>query len=134
MQPRHHILLANRWPNLVATILLACATAASAAATPTAPSKAPSAAPAKAPSPAEIQALASRKACLNCHNIDRKVIGPAFKDVAQRYRKQKDAEQKLVAKVLKGGGGAWGPVAMPANPQVDEAQARQLVHWVLGLK
>jgi len=83
---------------------------------------------------AEAQDLAKRKACLNCHGIDRKVIGPALRDVAKRYRGKKDAERMLTAKVLNGGQGAWGPVAMPANRQVDEAQARQLVRWVLTLK
>lgn len=93
-----------------------------------------SAAFAALPTAAETQDLARSKACLNCHQIDRKVIGPAFKDVAQRYRGQKGAEQQLVAKVLQGGQGAWGPAAMPANRQVDEAQARQIVRWVLALK
>ena len=63
-----------------------------------------------------------------------KLVGPAYKDVAAKYAGQKDAEDKLVAKVMKGGSGAWGAVPMPANPQVSEAEARTLVKWVLAQK
>jgi cytochrome c len=80
------------------------------------------------------QELAQKKACLACHAIDKKVVGPAYKDVAKKYAGQKDAEAKLVQKVLKGGGGVWGTMAMPANAQVNEAEAKQLVKWVLSLK
>lgn len=78
--------------------------------------------------------LARAKNCLACHAVATKVLGPAFKDVAARYAGQKDAEDKLVAKVMKGGSGSWGVVAMPANPQVTEAEARTLVKWVLSQK
>jgi hypothetical protein len=61
-----------------------------------------------------------------------KLVGPAYKDVAAKYAGQKGAEDKLVAKVMKGGSGSWGPVPMPANPQVSEAEARSLVKWVLS--
>jgi cytochrome c len=80
------------------------------------------------------QELAQRKACLGCHGIDNKIVGPAYKDVAKKYRGQKGADAKLVEKVLKGGKGAWGEVAMPANSQVNEAEARQLVLWILTMK
>lgn len=76
--------------------------------------------------------LAKQKNCMACHAIDQKVVGPAFKDVAKRYADQKGAEDKLTAVVLKGGIGAWGDkIGMPANTQVNEAEARQLVQWVL---
>jgi cytochrome c len=78
--------------------------------------------------------LAQKKACLACHSVDKKVVGPAYKDVAAKYRGQKGVEAKLVEKVLKGGKGVWGDVAMPANPQVNEAEAKQLVSWILSLK
>ena len=79
--------------------------------------------------------LAQKKACTACHAVDKKVIGPAFKDVAKKYAGQKDAEAKLTQKVLNGGSGTWGAVAMPANKgQVSEAEARELVKWVLSLK
>jgi cytochrome c len=78
--------------------------------------------------------LAKAKNCLSCHSVGAKVVGPGFKDVARRYAGQPDAEDKLMQKVLKGGSGSWGVVAMPANSQVTEAEARTLVHWILSLK
>jgi cytochrome c len=78
--------------------------------------------------------LAKSKNCMACHAVGNKVVGPAFKDVAAKYAGQKDAEDKLVQKVIKGGAGVWGAVPMPANTQVSEAEARTLVKWVLSLK
>ena len=86
-------------------------------------------------SPAFAQAdLAQKKNCMACHAIDKKVLGPAYKDVAAKYAGQKDAVDKLAAKVVKGGSGVWGNVPMPANPQVTEAEAKQLVQWILTIK
>ena len=79
-------------------------------------------------------ALATSKNCMACHAIDKKVVGPAYKDVAAKYAGQKDAVDKLTAKIMKGGSGVWGPVPMPANTQVNEAEARKLATWVLTLK
>jgi len=78
--------------------------------------------------------LAKAKNCMACHAVANKVLGPAYKDVAAKYTGQKDAEDKLVGKVLKGGSGAWGAVPMPANPQVSEAEARTLVKWIMAQK
>ena len=78
--------------------------------------------------------LAKAKNCMACHAAATKLVGPAYKDVAAKYAGQKGAEDKLVVKVMKGGSGAWGPVPMPANPQVSEAEARSLVKWVLAAK
>ncbi|MGO4478459.1 c-type cytochrome [Massilia sp. 2TAF26] len=78
--------------------------------------------------------LAKAKNCMACHAIGTKLVGPAYKDVAAKYAGQKGAEDKLVQKVMKGGSGVWGPVPMPANPQVSEAEARSLVKWVLAQK
>ena len=78
--------------------------------------------------------LAQKKNCLACHQADKKLVGPAYKDVAAKYAGDKDAVNKLVQKVMKGGSGVWGPVPMPANPQVNEAEAKQLVVWVLSVK
>jgi cytochrome c len=78
--------------------------------------------------------LAQAKNCTACHAVDKKLVGPAYKDVAAKYAGQKDAVDKLVAKVIKGGSGVWGPVPMPANPQVNEADAKKLVTWILTLK
>lgn len=79
------------------------------------------------------QELAVKKNCLTCHAIDKKVVGPSYKDVATKYAGQ-DVTAKLVTKVMKGGAGVWGAVPMPANPQVNEAEAKQLVSWLLLLK
>mgnify|MGYP001034581308 CR=1 FL=1 len=78
--------------------------------------------------------LAKSKNCMACHAVANKVVGPAYKDVAAKYAGQKDAEDKLVAKVMKGGSGTWGAIPMPANPQVTEAEAHTLVKWVLSQK
>lgn len=80
------------------------------------------------------QALATSKNCMACHAVDKKLVGPAFKDVAHKYAGDKSAADKLAAKVMKGGSGVWGPVPMPANPQVNEAEAKKLVAWVLSQK
>ena len=78
--------------------------------------------------------LAQKKACTACHAVDKKGIGPAFKDVAAKYAGDKEAVDKLAKKVQKGGTGVWGTAVMPANPQVSDAEAKQLVTWILGLK
>jgi cytochrome c len=78
--------------------------------------------------------LAKSKNCMACHAVDKKVVGPAYKDVAAKYAGQKDAEDKLVQKVEKGGSGVWGPVPMPPNTQVNDAEAHRLVKWILSLK
>jgi cytochrome c len=80
------------------------------------------------------QALATAKNCMACHAVDKKLVGPAFKDVAAKYKGDKSAADKLAAKVMKGGAGTWGPVPMPANPQVNDAEAHKLVAWVLSQK
>lgn len=78
--------------------------------------------------------LAKAKNCLSCHAVDNKIVGPGFKEVAKKYAGDKAAEAKLATKVVKGGSGVWGAIAMPANPQVSEAEAKILVKWVLALK
>lgn len=80
------------------------------------------------------QALAQAKNCMACHAVDHKVVGPAYKDVAAKYKGDKAAADKLAAKIIKGGSGVWGPVPMPANAQVNEAEAKKLAAWVLSLK
>lgn len=78
--------------------------------------------------------LAAAKNCMACHAVDKKLVGPSYKDISKRYAGQKDAEAKLAEKIIKGGAGAWGAVPMPANPQVSAAEARQLVTWILSHK
>jgi len=88
---------------------------------------------AAAPALADL-ALANSKNCMSCHAVERKVLGPAFKDVAARYKDNKDAPGFLATKIMKGGAGVWGPVPMPANNQVSEADAKKLAAWVLSTK
>jgi cytochrome c len=78
--------------------------------------------------------LAQASGCLTCHSVSKKIVGPAFKDVAAKYRNDKSAEAKLVAKVKNGGKGVWGDVPMPPNAHVKDEDIRKLVHWVLSLK
>ena len=77
------------------------------------------------------KALAQSKGCLNCHQIEMKVVGPAYKDVAAKYKGDAGALDRLAAKVQSGGVGAWGQIPMPPN-NVTDAEARQLVSWVLS--
>ncbi len=78
--------------------------------------------------------LAQKKNCMACHATDKKLIGPGYKEVAAKYAGQKDAADKLAQKILKGGSGVWGTMPMPANPQVSDAEAKQLATWVLSVK
>ena len=80
------------------------------------------------------QALATAKNCMACHAVDKKLVGPSYKDVAAKYAGQKDAVDKLSVKIIKGGAGVWGPVPMPANAQVSEAEAKKLAAWVMTQK
>jgi len=79
-------------------------------------------------------ALATQKNCMACHAVDKKLVGPSYKEVANKYAGQKDAVDRLAGKILKGGSGVWGPVPMPANAQVSEAEAKKLAAWVLTQK
>ena len=78
--------------------------------------------------------LAQKKNCMACHAVEKKVLGPAFKDIGAKYVGQAGAADKLAVKVTKGGTGVWGNIPMPANPQVTDAEAKQLVGWILTLK
>jgi cytochrome c len=80
------------------------------------------------------QALATAKNCMACHATDKKLVGPSYKEVAVKYAGQKDAVDKLAVKIVKGGSGVWGPVPMPANAQVSDAEAKKLAAWVLTVK
>lgn len=88
---------------------------------------------ASTPAFADMQ-LATAKNCMACHAVDKKLVGPSYKDVAAKYADQKDAADKLAVKVMKGGSGVWGPVPMPANAQVSADEAKKLVAWILSQK
>ncbi len=78
--------------------------------------------------------LAQKKNCLACHAVDKKLVGPSYKDVAAKYAGQKDAVDMLAQKIIKGGSGVWGPVPMPPNTAVSAAEAKQLATWVMTIK
>ena len=79
------------------------------------------------------EALAKSKNCMACHAVDKKLVGPAYKEVAKKYAGQKDAEATLITHVMKGSKDVWGPVPMPPN-NVTEAEAKKLTAWVLSQK
>lgn len=76
--------------------------------------------------------LAKKSNCMACHAVDKKMVGPAYQDVAKKYAGQKDAVKKLSAKVKAGGKDTWGPVPMPPNPNVKDADIETLVKWILA--
>ncbi|AVO50254.1 cytochrome C' [Melaminivora suipulveris] len=80
------------------------------------------------------EALAKSKNCMACHAVDKKLVGPSYKDVAAKYAGQAGAADKLAEKIVKGSSGVWGPVPMPANAQVNADEAKKLANWVLSLK
>lgn len=86
---------------------------------------------AAAPAALADEALAKKHNCTACHAVDKKMIGPAYRDVAKKYKGQADAPAKLAEKVKKGSSGVWGQVPMPPNPAVPDDDIRKLVDWVL---
>ena len=80
------------------------------------------------------EALAKSKNCMACHAVDKKLVGPAYKEIAKKYAGDAKAADALAAKIIKGGSGVWGAIPMPANPQVSEADAKKLVAGVLSQK
>ncbi|HMN93723.1 MAG TPA: c-type cytochrome [Hydrogenophaga sp.] len=80
------------------------------------------------------EALAKSKNCMACHAVDRKLVGPSYKDIAKKYAADAKAVEMLAGKIQKGGSGVWGPIPMPANPQVNDADAKKLAQWVMGMK
>lgn len=82
---------------------------------------------------ADEEALAKSKNCFSCHSVDKKIVGPAYKDVAAKYKGDKGAVEKLAAKVKAGGKGVWGEIPMPPNNLTDD-EAKRLVGWVLSRK
>ncbi|MBC7954836.1 MAG: c-type cytochrome [Cytophagales bacterium] len=80
------------------------------------------------------EALAKSKNCMACHAVDKKLVGPSYKDVAAKYAGDAKAVDALATKIVKGGSGVWGAIPMPANTQVSEADAKKLAAWVLSQK
>jgi len=78
--------------------------------------------------------LAKKSGCLACHSIEKKIVGPAWKDVAAKYKGDASAREMLIGKVKKGGKGTWGPAPMPPySPRVNDANIEKLVDFILGL-
>lgn len=75
--------------------------------------------------------LATQKACMACHAVDKKLVGPSYQDVAKKYTGQKDAEANLIASIKKGGSGKWGPIPMPAQAALTDTETKTLAAWVL---
>jgi cytochrome c len=82
---------------------------------------------------AKAKQLAQKYNCLACHAVDKKLVGPAYDEVAKKYKADKGAEAKLVAKVKSGGSGVWGAIPMPPN-NVPDADVQTLVEWILSLQ
>ncbi|MBS2128301.1 c-type cytochrome [Burkholderia thailandensis] len=76
--------------------------------------------------------VARGNACMGCHAVDRKLVGPSFQQIAERYKNDKQAVPKLVKKVKDGGSGVWGAIPMPAHPRMSDADVRSVVQWVLA--
>jgi cytochrome c len=76
--------------------------------------------------------LAKKNNCLACHGVDKKIVGPAYQDVAKKYAGQADAEATLAKSIKAGGSGKWGPIPMPPQAQLSDADAKVLAAWVLG--
>ena len=83
---------------------------------------------------AKAKQLANKYYCLTCHKIDEKSVGPAYTEVAKKYKGDQGAEAKLAAKVKNGGSGVWGGIPMPPNSAVPEADIKTIVEWVLSLQ
>ena len=78
--------------------------------------------------------LMKKDGCAACHAVDKKIVGPAYQDVAAKYKGDASAAAKLADKVKKGGVGVWGQIPMPPNAQVSDADIKNLVEWILTLK
>ncbi|MFN3496316.1 MAG: c-type cytochrome [Hydrogenophaga sp.] len=81
---------------------------------------------------AAAKALASKNACLACHAVDKKLVGPSYKDVAAKHKGQADALEKVAARIKSGGAGMYGPVPMPAQAQLKDDELRLLAGWILA--
>ena len=82
---------------------------------------------------ADMPDLAKKYGCTSCHKIDKKVVGPAWQAVADKYKGDAGAADALSAKIVKGGGGVWGPIPMPPTAKITDAEVKELVTFILGL-
>ncbi len=82
---------------------------------------------------AEMPELAKKANCIACHAMDKKMVGPSWQDVADKYKGDKGAVASLSGKIIAGGKGVWGPIAMPPNPKITEPEAKELAKFVMSL-
>jgi cytochrome c len=80
------------------------------------------------------EALAKSSGCVACHTVDKKLVGPSYQQIAERYRRDQGAEAKLIQKVKAGGKGVWGDIPMPPNAHVKDADIKTLVQWIFSIK
>jgi len=92
------------------------------------------AAPTHAADATAAEALAKASGCFACHTVDKKLVGPSYREIANRYRQDKGAAARLAQKVKSGGKGVWGDIPMPPNGHVKDADIQSIVRWVLSLK
>lgn len=109
------------------------ATTNSAAATSPTPPVAGSSKPAEI-NPADAAQLVNKYGCLGCHNATVKIVGPAYRDVAEKYKANPEARRKIAEQIRQGGSGKWGPILMPPFPQISEAEIKLLTEWILTQK
>ena len=85
------------------------------------------------PAKSDSLALATASGCVACHSVNNKIVGPAFKAVAEKYQGRSDAESYLIGKIKAGGSGVWGAVPMPPQPQVQDADVKAIAQWILTI-
>lgn len=85
-----------------------------------------------APDPAKVQEILSKNACLACHAVDKKVVGPAYKDIAAKHKDDANAPALLAKHIKEGSSGVWGPVPMPPNANITDDEIKLVVEWVLA--
>lgn len=85
-----------------------------------------------APAVEDGAALARASGCMACHAVDRRMVGPSFRDISARYAGQSDAKTRMAAAIRRGGSGAWGPIPMPSNQRLSDAQVQTLAAWSLS--
>lgn len=91
-------------------------------------------APASSTTVLDGQSIAMKYGCLSCHNVSMKIVGPSYKDIADKYRKDAAAKTKVAEQIRNGGSGKWGPIIMPPFPQVTPEEVRLVSDWILGQK
>lgn len=80
---------------------------------------------------AETPPLLESKNCVLCHTLDKRIIGPSYKEIAKKYQDDKEAKDRLALNIVGGSSGVWGKLAAPASPQVSEEEAKALAAWIL---